>query len=152
MRSAVRGGTVRVNTLATEARDVLDRLPYYSDARNVDRRGWMSGGFGQHRDSDALERSNFETARRIYTDAGVQTAADAFNHWAVGWVEELVVPITTASVRILEELRARIDSYPVLDDEDFSEREWQENHPGDGHCYSEDYTEGDPCPCGLPHV
>jgi hypothetical protein len=130
------------NSTATEARNVYRSLPYYGGREPS---GFMSGGFGQHRDSNPLEVSNFEAARKVYADAGVEARADSFNHWAVGWVEELIVPITRASVATLEGLRERIESYPVLDDEDFSQREWDENHPGDGLCYDRDCDH-----CGLP--
>jgi hypothetical protein len=46
-----------------------------------------------------------------------------------GWVEYLTVPISPASVRVLAELRERIENYPVLDDEDFAQTEWDDDHP-----------------------
>jgi hypothetical protein len=125
---------MRQNTTATDARNVYQALPYYGGPE----RGRMSGGFGQSRDSDPLEASNFAVAFKAYTDAGVDAQADSFNHWAVGWVEELTVPITRTAIVVLESLRDRVESYPVLDDEDFSQREWDENHPNDSECYSDD--------------
>jgi hypothetical protein len=47
------------------------------------------------------------------------------SHWAVGWVEWIAVH--ASDTRALEEcdrLLARLENYPVLDEDDFSEREW----------------------------
>jgi hypothetical protein len=74
---------------------------------------------------------------------------ESFGHWAVGWIEYLTVPISAVSVSILEELTERVEDYPVLDDDDFSEEEWNDDHPDDGRCYR---SEADNCGCGLPNI
>lgn len=135
---------MRANTLATEARDDYQARPYYGGRPDP---GFMSGGFAVHRDSDALEQSNHAIAEQTYREAGVAVEVNSFNHWAVGWIDFLTVPITTEAVRVLRELTERVDNYPVLDDDDFAEREWENDHPGDGRCYREDYID---CECGLP--
>jgi hypothetical protein len=146
---------VQINALATEARNDYQARPYYGP-RPIEP-GAMSGGFAETRDSDALERSNFRQALAAFEAEGVEVSIDHFGHWAVGWIDYLTVPITTTSIRILADLAARIESYPVLNDEDFSELEWEDNHPGDGYCYDSEYRyyaeRGDEgCPCGLPYI
>lgn len=136
---------MKVNTTATKARDTYRALPYHASERE---HGRMSAGFGMHRDSDPLEESNYFTALKLYEAEGVEVREDRFNHWAVGWVDQLTVAITPASVRVLEELRERIENYPVLDDEDFSQREWDSDHEGE-HCSSEYCAQESPRPCGL---
>lgn len=138
---------MRVNETATRARDVYRALPYTGGPD----RGMMSGGFGVHRDSDPIERVNYRVAAAAYRAAGVEVREDSFGHWAVGWIDELTVPISVAAVAVLTDLRARIDAYPVLDDDALSAEEWEDDHPSDGRCYStsvEDY--GEQCGCGLP--
>jgi hypothetical protein len=93
----------------------------------------------QHRDSDALERSNYECIGR-------ELGAEAFDdgrehpeerpvvydfrarHWAVGWVDYLLVR-SDASADILEragEILAALSDYPVYNEEHFSGLEYNE--------------------------
>jgi len=46
-----------------------------------------------------------------------------FGHWACGWWEALAVKDNTPQAKIAEEIEEKIESYPVLDEEDFSRRE-----------------------------
>ena len=130
-------GTTRLRPRGIRTAD----LPYYRGRPDA---GFMSGGFGISRDSDALERSNYAAAWSAYRRAGVNVRADGFNHWAVGWIDEMIVPISRAAVEVLAELRGRLESYPVLDDEDYSQREWDDNHPSDSECYA-----GEDCYCAV---
>jgi len=84
---------------------------------------------GRSRDSDALENSNFETALEMLggedEEAGVIVAKAG--HWAVGWVEELLVSKNAPEkVAIAEQIEKKLDNYPVLNEEDFSRREYEE--------------------------
>jgi hypothetical protein len=126
---------MRANTLATEARNDYAERPYFGGRPEP---GFMSGGFAVHRDSDPLEQSNHAIAAERYRAAGVDVQVDPFNHWAVGWVDYLTVPITPAAIRVLRELTDAYDAYPALDEDDWSQREWESNHP-DGYCYTEGY-------------
>ena len=144
---------MQANQLATQARDDYQARPYHGP-RPLER-GCMSGGLAMTRDSDPLEESNFITALERYKAAGVEVEVDHFGHWAVGWIDYLTVEITRASVQVLEGIREALENYPILDDEDFSQREWDSDHPdGDEHCYSQscaDYASGEDDgarPCG----
>jgi hypothetical protein len=130
--------------------------------------GYMLAGFGQHRDSDAIARANWETAQRLLCEAagqewsgvgdlkcfsisGDEIFTDAviygsWGHWAVGWVEELLIRVDNDAVtRKAYELHTYVtEQYPILDDELHSMIEWDDNHPdADDLCYSED-----DCDCG----
>lgn len=72
--------------------------------------------------------------------------SEALGHWAVGWVDEIAYdaghPATVAAVA---SIRARLDNYPVLDDDDYYRQEWADNHP-DGaavgrYCYADGSAE-----------
>lgn len=98
----------------------------------------------QHRDSDALTRSNWRMAVRDLKAEEFDwnrgyDGPDNFpqrpavytwraSHWAVGWVEYLMVredapgDVLTAAGEIL----CSLESYPVLSDDDFSELETEE--------------------------
>lgn len=96
----------------------------------------------QHRDSDALTRSNYRVAvRRLLKAAGLeQFPSDAdedesvpvydwrASHWAVGWVEYLMVrPDAPEAVRAeAQAIADALADYPVLDEDDWSELEYAE--------------------------
>lgn len=129
-------------TPADKARDVARAAGWdlESYAAEHEWAGVAIGPVGQHRDSDPLELSNF---RVVYVDLqtrfgdAVDTAM--FGHWAVGWVEEIAWDASRADVAAaVEEWRAALDNYPVADESDYSELEWEHDHPGDGYCYSDD--------------
>lgn len=102
---------------------------------------------GQSRDSDALERSNY---KRIFEDLvkkaielgqadDTQTDHDEdpkqyvydfrANHWAVGWVDQVIVKASAPEdlIRYCEEIYEAIENYPVYDEEHFSELEYTES-------------------------
>ena len=103
--------------------------------------GWYSAGFGQSRDSDALEASNFQTAydelKSLSTELSVETqdipgALDGETsvriiregHWAVGWIEWIAIHSSnTAALNRARELCEQANDYPVLNEDDFSQRE-----------------------------
>jgi hypothetical protein len=127
---------------------------------------WIDAGYGatiwKNRDSDALELSNYDAARKIYEDAGFEYGrdfvTDGANHWAVGWVESIVVRVldcecdddviqdrvitdrddgwwcetcdtmceVSAIFKEALEIRNRLEDYPVLDEMDLCEREWND--------------------------
>lgn len=113
-------------------------LDGYADARNW--AGVATGPVGQHRDSEALDRSNFEV---IYEDLAERFGDDvdnaSFGHWAVGWVEELAWNAgNTELATEVQRWEKALADYPVADDMHFSDLEWQDNHPREGECYSDD--------------
>ena len=128
--------------------------------------GWRTAGFSITRDSEPLDESNFYTALASLaklrgfepTDVGFIGSSESvnagdcpvgvinFGHWAYGWVRELMVHVTDAET--CNEARRMADyvdtEYPVLNEEDYAERQHEANHPADDRCYSDD----DECPCG----
>ncbi len=98
---------------------------------------YYGAGFGQSRDSDELEESNFATvlAALKKLPAFVYSAPDCDNeiesrkvvresHWAVGWVEWIAIhEADAAALELCDRLRGDANDYPVLDEQDFSDRE-----------------------------
>jgi len=104
---------------------------------------------GRSRDSDALEESNY---RRIFADLmekavelgqpkNTETDYDEDNdkqwvydfragHWAVGWVEQVILRKTAPEklIQFAEEIREKLEGYPVYDDEDFSNLEYEQSN------------------------
>lgn len=100
---------------------------------------------GQHRESDALSRSNFIVGLQKLGGESKTVQIRNVGHWAVGWIEEIMIdPVDTVAVAKAEQMLKALDGYPVLDEDHFSELEWTENHATEGECYSENLD----CPCG----
>ena len=90
---------------------------------------------GQHRDSDAVDRSNFRAAwDRLNSIPGSEDARGEEllcivreNHWAVGWVEWIAIHESlTAHVEEGNRIAAKLEDYPVLDEEALSALEFEE--------------------------
>lgn len=82
-------------------------------------------GPSRNRGSDVLTESNFETALEMLGGEHEPEVVVAHSsHWAVGWVQQILVHKDAAKeVEILKEIAKKLKAYPVLDDDDFSERE-----------------------------
>jgi hypothetical protein len=91
----------------------------------------------QTRDSGALTRSNFKVAlARLGGESGTDECTEEGyslvevvreSHWAVGWIEWIAIhESATEKVKLAEEMEASLDYYPVLDEESFSETEYED--------------------------
>ena len=88
--------------------------------------------FSRSRDSDLVEVSNFESIQKDLEERfGNDVTVERFNHWAVGWVDRVMVRmledngnVTPAGIAVLE-WRKQLDDYPVADEEDLSRREYE---------------------------
>lgn len=157
----------------TQSEYVADAIARQEQTPNGHRReGWAIGPVGITRDSEPLERSNYRIALRAMIAAAGMDPGDvdhmpaggpepddprplfvgSFGHWAVGWIEEIIWRGDNPELgSTAYELAARLDDYPVLDEEDYASEEWNDNHPDDGLCYANPRAYG-PCGCGLLSV
>lgn len=106
---------------------------------------YFRSGVGQSRDSDALERANFDSMVAALkavpepTDwphdfAPFQIVRES--HWAVGWVEWIAIhESATDHLACASELCARLENYPVLDESLFSQYENDEANEVWRNCY-----------------
>jgi hypothetical protein len=77
--------------------------------------GYYSSGFGRSRDSDPLEESNFQVAWEALEKLDAVLVSES--HFLVGWVEWIAIPDTNeTALRKADELRAKYEIYPVLDE------------------------------------
>lgn len=114
--------------------------------------GYVSAGVGQHRESDCLERSNFDTmVAELIDSPHFQKQDTEFhdthpnaepaqvvreNHWAVGWMEWIAIhPDATYLLQHANKLMESYDSYPVLDEERYWDYEYQECDDLWSNCY-----------------
>lgn len=78
---------------------------------------------GRNRDSNHLDESNFDTALQALGGESDDVEVHRFGHWACGWLEVIIVrPDTTASA-VAARLEERLESYLVLNEDDWSSRE-----------------------------
>jgi hypothetical protein len=92
--------------------------------------GWQysSAAFiflGRNRDSDILTESNFDCALRELGGESDTVKIVREGHWACGWIEWIAIHESdSAALETADSIVATLSDYPVLCDEDFSEREW----------------------------
>jgi len=116
--------------------------------------------FAVNRDSDPLDRSNFAVAQTklaALDPHGDTYVVERFNHWLCGWTDNLLVMPESPAHQLANLLNAQIDDYPVLDDDHYSQLEWDTNHPSDRECYDPDHLTHDDCPhickvCNQPLI
>jgi hypothetical protein len=78
----------------------------------------------QTRDSDALTRSNFTCA---IEQIGKGIAVSHERHWACGWIETILIPEeNTQALAIAEKILDKLENYPVLNEDHYSELEYTE--------------------------
>jgi len=87
-----------------------------------DRHNWLVCPVILTRDSDCLEESNFEACLSSLGRESETLERHEFNHWACGWFAILLLhPARQSEGEAIEE---RLEDYPVLNEDDFSRREW----------------------------
>ena len=80
---------------------------------------------GRNRDSGLLEESNFAMALQRLGGESESVQVHSFGHWACGWFEILLVNPCDADKRtIAEAIENSLADYPVLDESDYSARQW----------------------------
>lgn len=80
----------------------------------------------RNRDSDILTESNFECALERLGGESDDVQVIRFGHWACGWWEALCVVEGSDKEVLAQKMHKDLDGYPVLDENDFSERESKE--------------------------
>lgn len=108
---------------------------------------YYGSGFGQSRDSGALERSNFAVALAAIKALPAFNAADEEqdsrivvreNHWAVGWIEWIAIHQDDAeALRLCDSLVAKVENYPILDEEHFSQVEQDDANETWRNCFND---------------
>lgn len=99
---------------------------------------YYSSGVGQHRDSDALTRSNFEIMLKALGGESDTVIVVSEGHWAVGWVEWIAIHESdTKALEIADELAASLTDYPVLDEDHFTMVESEEANEVWTNCYDD---------------
>lgn len=122
--------------LAQAAREALTRPEDFDYFGRDDMFETWGMTFSKHRDSEALDRSNWDVIiEALGADEeidGDTWAVDHFGHWAVGWVERITCQVidddgnVTPVFKKLHEFAQRLESYPILDEQALSQLELDE--------------------------
>jgi hypothetical protein len=81
----------------------------------------------QHRDSDALSRSNFVRGLELIGEESETVLVVRERHWAYGWVEWIAIHESDAqALAKAEAILKALEAYPVVDEDHFSQLEWDE--------------------------
>jgi hypothetical protein len=87
---------------------------------------YYSAGVGQTRDSDALERANFQAMQQRLSavredgldDDGSGWTVVRENHWAVGWIEWIAIHESCAGVlACADSIMVAFQDYPCIDED-----------------------------------
>lgn len=99
---------------------------------------YYSSGFGQSRNSDDLEQSNFAAVLKALGGESETVIVVRESHWAVRWVEWIAIHSTDEkSLEIARGLCERANDYPVLDEDDWCQREQEHAETVWRECYSD---------------
>jgi hypothetical protein len=88
-----------------------------------DRQDWLVAPVSHTRDSGALEESNWQ-CQAEHLPENDDCEVHNFGHWACGWFEIVIVRPDTESAHKACEIASKLEHYPVLNEDDFSNREY----------------------------
>lgn len=106
---------------------------------------------GRNRDSDVLEESNFEKGLEFIGGEKMEESDNDSDdlalvtivregHWAYGWVEWIAIHSSESeALRKADEVIGKLEDYPVLDEDDYSNKEQDGANEIWKNCY--DYKE-----------
>lgn len=104
----------------------LERPPYWGYSGGLDLSHWGRTGFSLTRDSDLVVESNWAQINLEIAEND-SFSVERSRHWAVGWIKELFVDTQDlAAVDLVMALHQRLEDYPLLDEEAYSELEWND--------------------------
>jgi len=101
-----------------------------------ERHEWLVVPCGRTRDSDPLAESNFASALKALGGESETVEVHRFGHWGPGWFEIIIVDPASPQKEIAEGIEAKLADYPILNEDDFSEREWAEATEVWKHCFN----------------
>lgn len=105
-----------------------------------DRQDWLVCPVIRTRDSDTLERSNFEVMQNILREVDSEEdnwEVHRFGHWGPGWFEIILVRPDTECMSRAQEAEDSLCSYSVLCDEHFSQLEHEDAQETWKNCYTD---------------
>jgi len=78
-----------------------------------------------HRNSGLLDQSNADIIREALKPFDNDVLFMEFSHWAAGWINAVAVRVNTEAYKTLCGIIDRLSEYPVLDEMEYCEREYE---------------------------
>ena len=100
------------------------------------REHWIVLPCGRNRDSRYHYESNCACALARLGGESDTVEVHRFGHWACGWYEIILVDPASPAAEEARKIEGDLDGYPILDEEDWSEREMTEANEVWKECYS----------------
>ena len=132
---AHRLGELELNDAAKQAAGNWKRFPYFIwDRSSIPDADHWAILYTHHRDSGLLDQSNAGVIRKVMEPFTCGNDPDvvmeSHSHWVVGSIEGFSLRVfrdgdITTAFRQYHELAEALDGYPILDDEDYSRREYE---------------------------
>lgn len=88
-----------------------------------DRQDWLVCPVMETRDSGPFDKSNFYSCLDILGGESDAVEIHTFNHWGPGWLS--IILVHPSREKEVEDIERSLENYPVLDEEDLSEREYE---------------------------
>lgn len=107
-----------------------------------DNQDWLVLPCSRTRDSGELDQSNFDTALKMLGGESNTVQVCRFGHWGPGWFEIIIVKPGSVAETTANEIEASLADYPVLDETDFSNREWESYQEGWQNYARRDFIRG----------
>ncbi len=82
---------------------------------------WLVCPTGRNRDSSIEDESNFNAALELLGGESDKVQVHRFGHWACGWYELIIVHPDLSNE--LQKIENRLTDYPILNEDDLSNRE-----------------------------
>ena len=94
-------------------------------------------GLGQNRDSDCLTRANFQAFLTMLGGESETVIVVREGHWACGWIEWIAIDMKDEKAALqADNLLDRLEDYPILDENLFSQLEDEECQAVWSNCYN----------------
>jgi hypothetical protein len=107
---------------------------------------WLVAPVSNMRDGNLLDRSNWDCQIDALAELNTPDTWEIIRHghWACGWFEFVILAPESEAADVCDTLARDLAEYPVLDETDYSKREWEAmeelwNDARDGD-YIEDYA------------
>jgi len=126
-------GEIKLEDAAQEAAGNWQHFDCFSWHRAIeidDPENWAVV-YTHHRDSGLIELSNAKAITNVLKPfIGKDIIAEHHHHWAVGWIDGYSIRVyrrghITRAFRTYHKLAQRLTDYPLLDEEDYSHREYE---------------------------
>lgn len=91
-----------------------------------DREQWLVAPVSITRDTAKADTSNFYAALDMLGGESDTVEVHRFGHWGPGWYEIILVDPDSPQAKILYDIAASLEDYPILGDEDYSRREYED--------------------------